>query len=141
MTRKDYFALYRRTRPFGPEPWWAVLERYELARTMNKPFYADGPHLVDGDEMDDEEYTNWVADMHEQDGCCCCLQAEGRWPPGLPHWSCIEGDPDLDGGRWLMPDGSRVTPEMFAHLKARFISAWSNPPPPGTWTDVGNSSS
>lgn len=119
MTERDYFAWHWRARPYGPEPWWTVLERYSHLRRHGCRLGDPEVVVIGEDEMDDEEYANWVAHMHAADDepcgccCCCCLQSTGRWPPGLPHWSLTEEECDPSANRCQMPDGSHVTHEMI----------------------------
>lgn len=127
----------------GPEPWWAAHER--LVRDDDQvEDYPENMTVVYCTPQQALEHLQIVAEFHEHDGCCCCLESEGRWPPDLPHWAHYfwdeedEGEPAqrIAGDRddeWVMPAGVVVTDEMVDDLARRIRRSLDNPPPPGTW--------
>lgn len=111
-------------------PWWWEFTPWERDDTdvLDYPVV-----LEDGRLFTEQEALRIVADGHGHCGCCCCLQAEGRWPDGLPHLYHLlcEDDPDLTGFDWRLPDGQAVTLDMLVELAALLRQAVEDPPPLG----------
>jgi hypothetical protein len=114
----------------APRPWWWDFTPGERddAEVLDYPLVRE-----DGTLFTEQDVLRIVSDFHGHCGCCCCLQAEGRWPDGLPHLYDLLCDDDSDLTRfdWHLPDGRAVTFDMLLELAAMIRQAIDHPPPQG----------